>query len=69
MDQISGQGKLMKNSQNAPIISSILKTVASENLVTEAELNNCDDKPLENLLHEKTEENGQTENNENEKTL
>lgn len=63
MDQISGQGKLMKNSQNAPIIPSILKTVASENLVTEAELKNSDDKPLENLLHEQKKEDNNTEEN------
>ena len=49
----------MKNSKNIHTISSTLKTVASENLVTEAELQNLDDKPLEELLNEQKQENAQ----------
>jgi len=59
MSQNSGQGKPMKNSKNIHTISSTLKTVASENLVTEAELQNLDDKPLEELLNEQKQENAQ----------
>jgi hypothetical protein len=44
----------MKNSKNIHIISSTLKTVASENLVSEQELANANDQPLKELLNEKT---------------
>jgi hypothetical protein len=49
----------MKNSKNPTIISSTLKTVASENLVTEEELTNAKDKPLEEVLNDQKEK-GQT---------
>lgn len=37
------------------IIGSTLKVVASENLVTAEEINNTNDKPLEDILNEKKE--------------
>jgi hypothetical protein len=43
----------MKNSKHVHTISSILKTVASENLVTEDEILNAKDKPLEKVLNDK----------------
>jgi hypothetical protein len=43
----------MKNSKNVHIISSTLKTVASENLVTEDEILNAKDKPLEKVFNDK----------------
>ena len=46
----------MKNSQNPQFISSTLKTVASENLVTEDELLNTQDKPLETIFNDKKEQ-------------
>jgi len=45
----------MKNSKNPTIISSTLKTVASENLVTEDEILNAKDKPLEEVLNDQKE--------------
>lgn len=42
----------MKNIDNATLISSTLKTIASENLVTEQELTDAKDKPLEEILNE-----------------
>lgn len=46
----------MRNSKNIHIISSTLKTVASENLSVEDELTNAKDKPLEEVLNEEKEE-------------
>lgn len=54
MYQNSGQGKNMKINDNIHLISSTLKTVASE-IVTSAELEQ-QDKPLEEVLNEKTQE-------------
>jgi hypothetical protein len=45
----------MKNSKNPTIISSTLKTIASENLVTEDEILNAKDKPLEEVLNDQKE--------------
>lgn len=42
----------MKNIDNATLISSTLKTVACENLVTEQELTEAKDKPLGEVLNE-----------------
>lgn len=52
MDQNSGQGEIMKITENLHIISSTLKTVASE-IVSSAELDK-EDKPLEEVLNDKT---------------
>ena len=53
----------MKN-ENVPLVSSILKTVASENLVTEAELK-IEDKPLGEILNaEKAQETTDKKNTE-----
>lgn len=50
----------MKNSKNPQLVSSTLKTVASENLVNEDEILNAKDKPLEEILNAtKQEENYQ----------
>ena len=54
MDQNSGQGEIMKLNNNLNVIPSTLKTVASE-AVTAEELAQ-EDKPLEEVLNEKTEE-------------
>lgn len=54
MDQKSGQGEIMKTNENIHIISSVLKTTASENIVSAEELAEID-KPLKDIL------NGQTE--------
>lgn len=43
----------MKNSKHIHTISSTLKTVASENLVTEEEIANAEDKPLKDILNDK----------------
>jgi|LakMenE27Jul10ns_1017307.scaffolds.fasta_scaffold00281_7 hypothetical protein len=43
----------MKNSKHIHTISSTLKTVASENLVTEEEIANAEDKPLKEILNDK----------------
>jgi hypothetical protein len=51
----------MKNSKNIHIISSTLKTVASENLVTENEILNAKDRPLEEVLNEKKNNQDKTE--------
>lgn len=40
------------------LVSSTLKTIASENLVSEAELN-TEDKPLQEILNAKTQENNE----------
>lgn len=45
----------MKTNDNIHIISSTLKTVASENLVSAQELDQ-EDKPLEEVLNAKTQE-------------
>lgn len=45
----------MKNFKHIHTISSTLKTVASENLVTEDEILNAKDKPLEEVLNDKKE--------------
>lgn len=45
----------MKISKNIHTISSTLKTIASENIVTEQELANANDKPLKELLNEEKE--------------
>ena len=42
----------MKNSKHIHIISSTLKTIASENLVTQDEITNAEDKPLEEIFNE-----------------
>lgn len=42
----------MKNIPNPTPISSTLKTIASENLVTENELTQAKDRPLEEVLNE-----------------
>lgn len=42
----------MKTSKHIHTISSTLKTVASENLVTQDEIANAEDKPLEEVLNE-----------------
>jgi hypothetical protein len=42
----------MKNPKNVHIISSTLRTIASENLVTEDEILNAQDKPLQEILNE-----------------
>jgi hypothetical protein len=48
----------MKNSKHIHLISSTLKTVASEDLiVSENELNNLVDKKIEELIDEKKEKN------------
>lgn len=47
----------MKNPKNVHIISSTLRTIASENLVTEDEILNAQDKPLQEILNEIQEEN------------
>jgi len=54
----------MKNSENPTFISSTLKTIASENLVTESELKLKDsDQTIENLINnEKTKENPEQSN-------
>jgi len=57
----------MKNSQNTHIVSSTLRTIASENLVTEEEILNAQDKPLQEILNEIQEEK-QTNIEENDKT-
>lgn len=62
MEQKSGQGNTMKISKNIHIISSTLKTVASENIVTEQELANANDKPLKELLNEEEEETNEKDN-------
>jgi hypothetical protein len=51
----------MKNSKNVHIISSTLKTVASENLVTENEILNAKDRPLEEVLNDKKTNQDKTE--------
>lgn len=43
---------------NIQLVSSTLKTIASENLVTDAELN-TEDKPLEEVLNDETQENSE----------
>lgn len=43
---------MIKNNEPT-VASSVLKTVASENLVTEAELKDTIDKPLEEILNAK----------------
>jgi hypothetical protein len=47
----------MKISKNIHTISSTLKTVAGENIVTEQELANANDKPLKELFNEEKETN------------
>lgn len=47
----------MKNPKNVHIISSTLRTIASENLVTEDEILNAQDKPLQEILNEVEEKN------------
>lgn len=58
----------MKNPKNVHIISSTLRTIASENLVTEDEILNAQDKPLQEILNEIQEEK-QTNIQENGQTL
>jgi hypothetical protein len=41
----------MNNPKYAHLISSTLKTVASENIITEDELKNTNDQPLEAILN------------------
>lgn len=53
MDQNSGQGEIMKITENIHIISSTLKTVASE-IVLSSELEK-EDKPLEEVLNDQKE--------------
>lgn len=50
----------MKNSKCLHTISSTLKTVASENLVTEDEILNAKDRPLEEVLNDKKESSNKT---------
>jgi hypothetical protein len=49
----------MKNSKNSQLVSSTLKTVASENLVSEDELIHAKDKPLEEVLNANKQEEDQ----------
>jgi hypothetical protein len=51
----------MTKNNEPTIVSSVLKTVASENLVTEAELKDTIDKPLEDVLDGKRETKEDTE--------
>lgn len=43
----------MTKNNEPTVASSVLKTIASENLVTEAELKDTIDKPLEDILNAK----------------